>query len=104
MSVGQRGLGLEFWVENVVPRAVHRVSAHRDGTPLHLVGWCLGGIFSLLTAADRAQLPAHTITAVASPFYVSAVPLVAPLRPLAAITGGPLVSSGYQALGSISAP
>ncbi|MDT7559121.1 MAG: poly[(R)-3-hydroxyalkanoate] polymerase subunit PhaC [Pseudonocardiales bacterium] len=104
ISFGQRGLGLEFWVENVVPRAVHRVSAHRDGTPVHLVGWCLGGIFSLLTAADRAQLPAHTITAVASPFDVSAVPLVAPLRPLAAITGGRLVSSVYQALGSIPAP
>jgi polyhydroxyalkanoate synthase subunit PhaC len=104
ISFGQRGLGLEFWVENVVPRAVHRVSTHRDGTPVHLVGWCLGGIFSLLAAADRAELAAHTITAVASPFDVSAVPLVAPLRPLAAITGGRLVSSVYQALGSIPAP
>ena len=104
ISFGNRGLGIEFWVENVVPRSVHRVSGHSGGLPVHVVGWCLGGIFALLTAADRANLPAHTVTAVASPFDVTAVPLVAPLRPLAAITGGRLVSSVYQALGSIPAP
>jgi poly[(R)-3-hydroxyalkanoate] polymerase subunit PhaC len=104
ISFGNRGLGIEFWVENVVPRAVHRVSGHSGGAPVHVVGWCLGGIFALLTAADRANLPACTVTAVASPFDVTAVPLVAPLRPLAAITGGRLVSSVYQALGSIPAP
>ena len=104
ISFAERGLGIEFWVENVVPRAVHRVSEYRGGAPVHLVGWCLGGIFSLLTSADRPSLPAHTVTAIASPFDVSAVPLVAPLRPLAAITGGRVVSSIYQALGSVPAP
>jgi polyhydroxyalkanoate synthase len=104
ISFAERGLGIEFWVENVVPRAVHRVSEYRGGAPAHVVGWCLGGLFSLLTAADRASLPAHTVAAVASPFDVSAVPLVAPLRPLAAITGGRVISSVYQALGSVPAP
>jgi polyhydroxyalkanoate synthase subunit PhaC len=104
ISFAERGLGIEFWVENVVPRAVHRVSEYRGGAPVHLVGWCLGGIFSLLTSADRPSLPAHTVTAIASPFDVSAVPLVAPLRPLAAITGGRVISSIYQALGSVPAP
>jgi|SRR5882757_202855 len=104
ISFAERGLGIEFWVENVVPRVVHRVSEHRGGAPVHLVGWCLGGIFSLLTSADRPSLPAHTVTAIASPFDVSAVPLVAPLRPLAAITGGRVISSIYQALGSVPAP
>ncbi|WP_028922890.1 alpha/beta hydrolase [Pseudonocardia acaciae] len=105
ISFAERGLGIEFWVENVVPRAVHRVSSYRGGARVRLVGWCLGGIFSLLTAADRpTTLPVSAIAAIASPFDVSAVPLVAPLRPLAAITGGRVISTVYQALGSLPAP
>src|SRR5262249_41671715 len=50
------------------------------------------------------NLRAASITAIASPFDVSAVPVVAPIRPLAAITGGRLVSSVYQTLGSFPAP
>lgn len=104
ISFAERGLGLEFWVENVVPRAVHHVSAAAGGAPVQLVGWCLGGLFSLLTSADRPGMPVSSISAVASPFDVSAVPLVAPLRPLAQITGGRAVSSLYQLLGSFPAP
>ncbi|WP_028932900.1 alpha/beta fold hydrolase [Pseudonocardia spinosispora] len=104
ISFSERGLGIEFWVENVVPRATHRVSEHVGGAPVQLVGWCLGGLFSLLTCADRDNLPVGSVTAIASPFDVGSVPLVAPLRPLAAITGGRVVSSIYQALGSVPAP
>jgi polyhydroxyalkanoate synthase len=104
ISFAERGLGIEFWVENVVPRAVHRVSEYRDEEPVQLVGWCLGGLFSLLTVADRENLPARSVSVVATPFDVAAVPLVAPLRPLAAITGGRVISSIYQSLGSLPAP
>jgi polyhydroxyalkanoate synthase subunit PhaC len=104
ISFAQRGLGLEFWVENVVPRAVHRVSATAGGAPVQLVGWCLGGLFSLLASADRPSMPVSSISAIASPFDVSAVPLVAPLRPLAQITGGRAVSAIYQLIGSFPAP
>lgn len=105
ISFAERGLGIGYWVEQVVPRAVHRVSGYRDRAPVHLVGWCLGGIFSLLAVADRGEsLPVRSITAVASPVDVAAVPLVAPLRPLAAITGGRVVSGLYQAIGGFPAP
>jgi polyhydroxyalkanoate synthase subunit PhaC len=104
ISFAERGLGMEFWVENVVPRAVHRVVTATGGSPVQLVGWCLGGLFSLLTKADRPNMPVCSISAVASPFDVSAVPLVAPLRPLAQITGGRVVSSVYELLGSVPAP
>ena len=43
------------------------------------------------------------VTAVASPFDISAVPLVAPLRPLAAIAGGG-VSTAVRLLGGVPAP
>ncbi len=104
ISFAERGLGIEFWVENVVPRSVALVSEHAGGESVHLVGWCLGGIFALLTAADRDSLAIRSITAIASPFDVSAVPLVAPLRPLAQITGGRLISAVYQAAGSFPEP
>ncbi|HEY4006085.1 MAG TPA: alpha/beta hydrolase [Pseudonocardia sp.] len=104
ISFAERGLGMEFWVDNVVPRAARRVSESRDGAGVQLVGWCLGGLFSLLAVAAHEDLPVRSVTAIASPFDISAVPLVAPLRPLAAITGGRGISSIYQMLGSVPAP
>lgn len=97
-------LGIEHWTDEVVPRAVDLVSADAGGAPVQLVGWCLGGLFSLLTAAAHPDLPIRSIAAVASPFDISAVPLVVPLRPLAQVTGGRVLSAAYQALGSRPAP
>jgi polyhydroxyalkanoate synthase len=99
IAFADRRLGIEFWIDEVLPRAIEAVSADAGGAPVHVVGWCLGGIFSLLTAADRPDLPIASLTAVASPFDVTAVPLVAPLRPLANLTGGRLGTVAYRALG-----
>ena len=57
VSFKNRALGIEHWVEEVVPTAVEEVSKHAGGRPVHLVGWSLGGIFSLLAAADRRGPP-----------------------------------------------
>src|SRR6478735_3355173 len=50
VSFRDRNLGIEHWVEDVVPAAVRVVSEHAGGRPVHLVGWSLGGIFTLLAA------------------------------------------------------
>lgn len=99
IAFADRRLGIEFWIDEVLPRAIAAVSEDAGGAPVHVVGWCLGGIFSLLTAADRPDLPIATISAVASPFDVTAVPLVAPLRPLVNLTGGRLGTLTYRMLG-----
>jgi len=103
LSFADRGLGMEHWVDDVVPWAAHEV-----GGPVHLVGWSLGGIFVLLATAAAAvaadPLPAVTLTAIGSPVDVAAVPLVAPLRPLAAVTGGRGLSAVYRAVGSFPGP
>lgn len=99
IAFADRRLGIERWIEEVLPQTVAAVSADAGGLPVHVVGWCLGGIFSLLAAADRPDLPIASITAVASPFDVTAVPLVAPLRPLANLTGGRLGTLTYRMLG-----
>jgi len=88
VSFKDRSLGMEPWIEDVVPTAVREVSAHAGGRPVHLVGWSVGGIFALLAAAAHDTLPVGSITVLGAPFDVREVPLVAPFRPLLSLTDG----------------
>jgi polyhydroxyalkanoate synthase subunit PhaC len=103
IEYGDRGLGLEHWVEEVIPAAI-RAAAEDAGRPVHAIGWCLGGILTLLAHAMDESLPVERIALVASPFDFSKVPLVAPLRPIDAITRGHVVTQLYRALGGAPAP
>jgi polyhydroxyalkanoate synthase len=71
---------------------------------VQLVGWCLGGIFSLLAQCSDPALPVASTALIASPFDFTRVPLVAPLRPIAAVTQGQIVTQLYRALGGAPAP
>lgn len=105
ISFKDRALGIEHWIDDVLPAAIRAVSQHAGGRPVHLVGWSLGGLFALLTAADRADLPIASVTAMGSPVDVKQVPLVAPLRPLLNLTQGRgLVTRTYQAFGGVPKP
>jgi poly[(R)-3-hydroxyalkanoate] polymerase subunit PhaC len=105
VSFRDRSLGLEHWVEEVVPTAVREVSQHAGGRPVHVVGWSLGGIFALLAAADSPDLPIASLSILGSPVDVTQVPLVAPLRPLLDLTRGHgLVTRAYRAAGGAPAP
>ncbi|MEZ0578235.1 alpha/beta fold hydrolase [Nocardioides sp. MH1] len=105
VSFKNRNLGMEHWIDEVVPTAVREVSAHAGGRPVHVIGWSLGGIFSLLAAADSPDLPIASLTAVGSPIDVSQVPLVAPLRPLLNwVNGKGPITKGYQLLGGAPKP
>ncbi|MQA11962.1 MAG: alpha/beta fold hydrolase [Pseudonocardiaceae bacterium] len=103
VSFSDRGIGVEHWVEEVLPRAIRRVSEDAGGQPVHIVSWCLGGIFSLLVAADQQDLPIESIVTIAAPFDFTAIPLVAPVRPLIELTGGWLLTPVYRVLGSAPA-
>ncbi|QWC84076.1 alpha/beta fold hydrolase [Nocardioidaceae bacterium] len=100
-----RDLGMEHWVDEVVPAAIRAVHKHAGRRPVHLVGWSLGGIFAALVAAEAEDLPIASLTVVGSPFDVSQVPLIAPLRPLivAARGRGP-VTPLYRLLGGAPKP
>lgn len=105
VSFRDRNLGLEHWVQEVVPTAVREVSRHAGGRPVHVVGWSLGGIFALLAAADSPDLPIASLSVLGSPVDVSRVPLVAPLRPLLDLTRGHgLVTRAYRAAGGAPTP
>ncbi len=103
IAFSDRNLGLEHWINDVIPSAV-RAAAADAGEPVRIVAWCLGGILSLLAVADRPDLPVTGIAAIASPFDTRAVPLVAPLRPLALLTGGRVGTAVYRTLGGAPAP
>ncbi|HEY8866592.1 MAG TPA: alpha/beta fold hydrolase [Solirubrobacteraceae bacterium] len=103
ISFSDRDLGLEHWIEDVLPQAIETVSADSGRVPIQLVGWCLGGIFSLLAVAAN-ELPVRAVATVASPFDFRQVRLMAPIAALAQITGGRVVSALYRALGVAPAP
>lgn len=105
VSFRNRALGLEHWVEGALPAAIETVSRDAGGRPVHVVGWSLGGIFSLLTAADRPDLPIASLSVLGTPFDVRKVPIVAPMRPLLNLTeGGGPVNRIYQTLGGAPQP
>jgi polyhydroxyalkanoate synthase subunit PhaC len=110
-TVTDRNFGLAEGIGEVLPQAIRKVSADAGGQPVQLVGWCLGGIYSLLAAAADRELPIASITTIAAPIDFSG------LRPAGAprssLTGGteaglltlfdgitrPLAGRGYQLLG-----
>ena len=104
ISFKNRRLGMEHWVEEVVPEAIKSVSEHAGGRPVHVIGWSLGGIFAALAAADRPDLPIASLTIVGSPFDVKQVPMVAPLRPILRLTDGGIVTQLYRMLGGAPKP
>lgn len=104
IAFADRSLGLEHWIDVVLPEAVRVVAADAGGAPVQPVGWCLGGILTLLTVAAHRELPVASVALVASPFDFRRVRLGAPLRQLARLTGGKLETLLYRALGGAPAP
>jgi polyhydroxyalkanoate synthase len=104
ISFSDRDLGLEHWVEDVIPTAIRQVSRDAGGAPVQVVGWCLGGIMSLLSVAGDRSLPVSSIALVASPFDFTQVRIMAPIRPIANATGGALLTAVYRALGGAPSP
>lgn len=104
ISFRDRDLGMEHWVHEVVPEAIKAASEHAGGRPVHVVGWSLGGIFSMLAAAAHTDLPIGSLTVVGSPVDLRQVPLVAPLRPLLRLTDGGIITRFYRVAGGAPKP
>ena len=99
-----RSLGLEHWVEDVIPNAVDAVSDDAGGAPVQLVGWCLGGSMSMLAVAGHAHLNVSSVALVASPFDFTLQRMAKPIRQLAELTEGRIITALYRALGGAPAP
>jgi len=55
VAFSDRRLGIEHWIDEVLPRAIRKVSKDAGDQGVHLVSWSLGGIFSMLVNADHAK-------------------------------------------------
>jgi polyhydroxyalkanoate synthase subunit PhaC len=103
ISFSDRALGLEHWIDDVIPNAIDAVVRDSGRSEIELVGWCLGGIMALLAAAAR-DLPVRSVGLIASPFDFTRVRMIAPIRRLASLTGGALGTTLYRMLGGAPAP
>ncbi len=99
-----RKLGIEHFVNDVLPPAIRRVSEDTGGRDVHLVGWCMGGLIATATTAVHPELPVRSIAMVASPFDLSQQPLLRPVRAIGKRTDGRIVGTALKAAGSIPAP
>ena len=95
---------LERWVDEILPHVVRTISTHHDGAPVHLVGWSLGGLHGVLSAAGHRDLPLASVTAIATPFALDEVPAVVRPRPLAVTAGGPVLATMQTLLGLMPLP
>lgn len=103
IGFSDKDLGIEHWVNEVIPASVKKVSEDSGGQDVRLVGWCLGGILSLLAAAAYPDLPIKSVAMIASPFDVSKHPMAAPVRAIGEVTGGRIGGSVIRLLGGAPA-
>jgi len=99
-----RKVGIEHFVNEVITPAIRTVSEDAGGRPVHLLGWSLGGVMALTTAAAHGELPIQSVTMVGSPFDFSKNPMLASVRGIGAVTGGRIIGTGMKLMGSIPAP
>lgn len=103
IAFADKDLGLEHWVSGVIPESVKKASEDRGGQEVHLVGWCMGGLLSILTAAAYPDLPIKSVAMVASPFDNSKNPMAAPLQMIGKVTGGRILGTTFRVFGGIPA-
>jgi len=105
MGRDDKDLGLEFFVNDVVAPAIRKVSEDNGGKPVDLVGWCMGGLISLMTTAahEDRDIPVNAVAMVASPFDMSKNPILAPVQLIGKYTDGNLIGSVFKAVGTVPA-
>ncbi|MEV0465302.1 alpha/beta fold hydrolase [Nocardia tengchongensis] len=103
ITFDDRRMGFETWIDDILPEAIRQVSADRGGRPVDLVGWSIGGVLALLTAAADQTLPIRSITAVGAPLSYDHMFGARELRSLARLDGGRTATTAIRALGGVSA-
>src|SRR3954471_12764175 len=68
ISFNDRALGLEHWVDDVIPNAIEAVLRDSGRDEIERVGWCRGAIRAVLSTASRRALPVRSVAMIASPF------------------------------------
>lgn len=101
ITFADRHMGLEEWIDDILPTAVRTLSERHDGARVDVVGWSLGGTMSLLTAAAHPELPIASLTAYGTPVDYRLIPAVQPLRALDNLLGGRAVTAATALAGGV---
>jgi polyhydroxyalkanoate synthase len=101
ITFADRGMGIEDFIDRIVPDAITWVSQVHGEAEVDVVGWSLGGTLALLAAASHPELPIQSIAAIGTPIDYSKVAYLAPIRALGRRTGGQLVGSLSRVAGGL---
>ena len=101
ITFADRHMGLEQWIDDILPTAVRALSERHGGAQVDVVGWSLGGTMSVLTAAAHPRLPIASLTAYGTPVDYRLIPAVQPLRALDNLLGGRAVTTATAAAGGV---
>jgi polyhydroxyalkanoate synthase len=73
---------LEMYVDDYIPEAIHAAAAAAGTQEVTLLGYCIGGILSLLSMARHPELPVRNLIAMATPVDFTALPegMMRPVR------------------------
>lgn len=104
MTSEDRDLGLEYWIDDIVPEAIHLVSELCGNRDVDVVAWSIGGAMALLTSAAHPELPVRSITAFGSPLDFSKIPVMAPLRLIGKLCAEPVIDVLNSVFGGVPAP
>ena len=101
VGFADRHLGLEKWIDGILPDSVRTVSAEHEDEEVDVAAWSLGGTLAFLTAAAHADLPVRSVAALGTPIDYAKVAYLAPIRAVARLTGGHLVGTAGRLLGGM---
>lgn len=104
MTSGDCDLGLEYWIDDIVPEAIHRVSELCGNRDVDVVTWSIGGAITLLASAAHPELPVRSIAAFGSPLDFSKIPVMAPLRLIGKFCAEPAIGVLNSVFGGVPAP
>jgi polyhydroxyalkanoate synthase len=99
IGFADRKMGLETWIDEILPHAIEKTLEHSGADEVDLVAWSLGGTLSLLTTAAHPNLPIRSVSALATPIDYSKIPSILPFRALGQVTGGAVVTNANRLVG-----
>ncbi|MEE2059270.1 alpha/beta hydrolase [Rhodococcus artemisiae] len=104
MTDDDRDLGLEYWIDDVLPEAIHRVAELSGGRKVDIVAWSIAGSLTLLTSAAHPELPVRSITTFGTPIDYEKIPLMVLPRLAGRYLAEPAIDVADHLFGGIPAP
>jgi polyhydroxyalkanoate synthase len=104
MTFADRAMGFEDFFAGIIPTAIRRISERHGGSPVHLVGWSLGGTISLLTASHDPSLPIASVVALGTPIDYGLNASAKPLIWLDGLLGTPAMTRSVAVMGGVPSP